>query len=354
MIVPVLKVFILTTASFGAAFLASPVLTHFLYKYKCWKKSVRTKSSDGSDTPIFASLHKDKETKTPRMGGLLIWIPTLLIAAIFFVLAFLFPDSHVAKLNFVSRSQTWIPLFTLFAASMLGLFDDILVIKGIGPIKKGAGITFRVRALIVTLIGLVGAYWFYFKLGISSLHIPFVGDVSIGIWYIPLFVIVMIVLFSGGVIDGVDGLSGGVFASMFAAYAAIAFMKGQYDLAAFSGVVSGATLAFLWFNIPPARFYMTETGILGLTTTLSVIAFLTDTVFLLPFIGFIVFVEIASVAIQLASKKFLGRKVFLAAPIHHHFEAKGWPNYKVTMRFWLVSAVSIIVGLIIFMLDIAL
>jgi len=351
MIPSVLKIFILSATSFLVAFLSAPVLTHFLYKHKCWKKSVRTESSDGSATPIFSAIHKDKETQTPRMGGLLIWVTTLFIAFLFFFLAQFTNNEFIQKLNFLSRSQTWIPLFTLVSASILGLLDDIMVVKGWGPVKKGAGMAFRVRVLVVTFIGLFGAYWFYSKLGLSSLHVPFIGDWNLGIWYIPIFIVVMIVLFSGGVIDGVDGLSGGVFSAIFTAYASIAFLRGQYDLATFCAVVAGATLAFLWYNIPPARFYMTETGVLGLTTTIAVIAFFTDTVFLLPIIGFIIFLEIFSVASQLISKKFFGRKIFLSAPIHHHFEALGWPNYKVTMRFWIISAVGVVLGLVIFLLD---
>ena len=160
--------------------------------------------------------------------------------------------------------------------------------------------------------------------------------------------IVMLALFSGSVIDGIDGLSGGIMASIFSAYAGIAFFQNQIDLAAFCAVIVGGILAFLWFNIPPARFYMTETGILGLTTTLAVVAFLTQSVIVLPIIAFPLFVASGSVIIQQLSKKFRnGKKVFLVAPIHHHFEALGWPSYKVTMRFWVLSMVSAALGMII-------
>ena len=157
----------------------------------------------------------------------------------------------------------------------------------------------------------------------------------------------MILLFSSGIVDGIDGLSGGVFASIFAAYGGIAFFRGQIDIAAFCGVILGALLAFLWFNIPPARFYMGESGMLGLTTSLTVVAFLTDSIFVLPLIGFILMVEVASDIIQFLSKRFRGKKVFLIAPIHHHFEAIGWPSYKVTMRFWIISSVAAIIGMVV-------
>lgn len=345
------KVLLLTTAAFLFAFFLAPIVTKYLYKYKAWKKKPRTESSDGSATPIVARLHGKAETSTPRMGGILIWGTVFLFAMLILGISSITANPFWDNLNFVSRSQTWIPLFALVAASLLGLVDDILVVKGIGPINKGAGLTFRMRLLVVLLIGIVGAYWFFFKLGFNALHVPFVGDFTIGLWYVPLFILVTLVVFSGGVIDGVDGLAGGTFAAIFAFLAGAAFYNGQYDLATFCGVIIGALMAFLWFNIPPARFYMSETGSLGLTVTIAVVAFFTNTVLLLPIYAFLLFVEIASVGIQLTSKRFRGKKVFLAAPIHHHFEAIGWPKYKVTMRFWLVAIVSAGVGYILFLLD---
>ncbi|MBM3206419.1 MAG: phospho-N-acetylmuramoyl-pentapeptide-transferase, partial [Candidatus Staskawiczbacteria bacterium] len=197
------------------------------------------------------------------------------------------------------------------------------------------------------LIGLIGALWFYFRLEWDVISIPLLGQFSIGIWYIPLFIIVMVASWSGGIIDGLDGLSGGTFASIFGAFAVISFSQGKVDLAAFCAVIGGTILAFLWFNIPPARFYMTEVGILGLTTTMSVVAFLTDSVAVLPIIAGLLVVEVGSVVIQLLSKKFRGKKIFLSAPIHHHFEAIGWPAYKVTMRFWIIGIVLAIIGVVI-------
>jgi phospho-N-acetylmuramoyl-pentapeptide-transferase len=229
------------------------------------------------------------------------------------------------------------------SGSILGLIDDILQIFGKGK-YIGGGLSLKVRLFVVFLIGLIGAFWFYFKLGWRTLHIPGVGDFEIGIWYIPFFVLVMMATYSGGVIDGLDGLAGGAFASIFGAYAAIALARGQINIAAFCSTILGTILAFLWFNIPPARFYMGETGILGLTATLTVVAFLTDSVLVLPIIGFLLVIESGSVILQLLSKKFRKKKIFLAAPIHHHFEAKGWPHYKVTMRFWVIGIVMAIIG----------
>ncbi|MBU1160053.1 phospho-N-acetylmuramoyl-pentapeptide-transferase, partial [Patescibacteria group bacterium] len=199
----------------------------------------------------------------------------------------------------------------------------------------------------VILIGLLAAWWFYSKLEVSSIIIPFAGEINLGLFFIPVFVITMLAMFSGGVIDGLDGLSGGIMAAIFASFSGIAFFQNQIDLATFCGVITGATLAFLWFNIPPARFYMGETGMLGLTITLTVVAFLTKSALVLIIIAFPLLVASGSVIIQMISKKYFHRKVFLVAPIHHHFEALGWPSYKVTMRFWVISIILAIIGMVI-------
>lgn len=344
----VIKVFVLGAVAFLVAFLTTPVLTNFLYKHKLWRKTVRQKALDGSEIPIFHQFHAEGETRIPRFGGLLIWVPTLAISFILFFLAEI--DGFVfQKLNFLNRSQTWLPLFTLVAASLLGLLDDILQISGKGK-YIGGGLSLRWRLVIVAGIGLVGGWWFYQKLGWSSVHIPGNGDIEIGAFMVLFYVLVMLATYSGGVIDGLDGLAGGVFGIIFAAFSAIALFNNQVDLAAFCAVIVGTLLAFLWFNIPPARFYFGETGILGLTATLTVVAFLTNSVLVLPVIGFLLVIESGSVILQLLSKKLFHRKLFLAAPIHHHFEAKGWPSYKVTMRFWVVGMVMALVGITIRML----
>lgn len=339
----VIKIFALGAFGFSLAFLLTPVLTHFLYKYKLWKKVVRDKTIDRGEMPIFKKFHGEGETSIPRFGGLLIWITTLILIFLFFGISKVTNIWWLQKLNFLSRPQTWLPLFTLISASLLGLADDILQVFGRGK-YIGGGLSLKKRLFLVFLIGLIGGLWFYFKLDWRTLHIPGVGDLRIGLWYIPFFVLVMMATYSGGVIDGLDGLAGGAFASIFGAYATIALFRGQVDLAAFSAVILGTILAFLWFNIPPARFYMGETGILGLTTTLTVIAFLTDSVLVLPVIGLLLVLESASVILQLLSKKFGKKKLFLAAPIHHHFEARGWPHYKVTMRFWVIGIIMAIIG----------
>ncbi len=353
----VIKVALLGALGFLLAFSATPFLTSILYKYQLWRKTVRTKALGGGETPFFQKFHGEGEVHTPRFGGVLVWIVPPVLAFLFWILSFS-RYWWFEKLNFLTRSQTWLPLATLLAASTVGFIDDLIqVVATPSNIflkalwEKAAkhiagGLSLKFRFLLVLLIGLVGAWWFFFKLGWTTLYIPMVGNFDIGIWYIPFFVLVMLATYSGGVIDGLDGLSGGAFASIFAAYGVIAFSRGQTDIATFSMAIVGTLLAFLWFNIPPARFYMGETGMMGLTATLTVVAFLTDSVLVLPVIGFLLVIESGSVILQLISKKLFRRKLFLAAPLHHHFEALGWPHYKVTMRFWIVGVVAAIMGII--------
>ena len=347
-LIDVVKVFVPSAVAFFLGIAGTPILTHYLYKHKMWKKRPGKETGlGGGGTPIFNKLHKERDTGTPRMGGVVIWGSALFTVFALWALARIFPSGITEKLDFLSRNQTWLPLFTLVSASLVGLADDYFLVKGTGKYMAG-GISLRFRIGIVCAIGAVGAWWFFAKLGVSAVYVPFWGDIDLGVFFIPFFIAVMLALFSGGVIDGIDGLSGGVMAVIFSAYTVIAFFHGQIDLAAFGAAVVGATLAFLWFNIPPARFYMSETGILGLTTTLTVMAFLTNAVLLLPIIAFPLLITTLSNIIQVSSKKLRGgKKVFLVAPLHHHFEALGWPPYKVVMRYWVIAVICAVIGLII-------
>ena len=344
MLLNLVKIFLPTVVAFLIGLFITPTATHFFYKYKMWKKYSRNESTFSE----FQKIHKqEEELKTPRVGGIIIWVSILFSTLVFYLISILFPTEITEKINFLSKNQTLIPLFVLLFGSFLGLWDDLMQIYGTGKIAHDNVSWRKWKALLVIIISFLIGFWFYYKLGMISIHIPFGGEMYLGILIIPFFIIVALATFSGGVIDGLDGLSGGVLASIFAAYSMIAFANNQIDIAAFSAVVTGATLAFLWFNIPPARFYMGETGIIGLTITLATLAFLTDSVLILPIVAMPLVVSSGSVLLQMISKKLRnGKKIFRLAPIHHHFEALGWPSYKVTMRFWILSAVSSVIGII--------
>jgi phospho-N-acetylmuramoyl-pentapeptide-transferase len=345
MLADLVKIFIPTALAFFIGLALTPIATHFFYKYKMWKKFSR----NGEVTsPEFHKIHNEKEElNTPRAGGIIIWVSVLLTTCLFYLGFVFFPSETSEKMNFLSRNQTFIPFFTLLLGSLLGLWEDSIQIFGNGTLARDDKAWRKWKALIISLIALLIGYWLYYKLGMDSVHIPFDGDLYLGVLIIPFFIIVALATFSGSVIDGIDGLSGGVLAAIFASYSIIAYTNNQIDIATFCGVTTGAILAFLWFNIPPARFYMGETGMMGLTITLATLAFLTNTVLILPIIAMPLVITSASDIIQMASKRWRGgKKVFLLAPIHHHFEAIGWPSYKVTMRFWVFSVVFAIIGVI--------
>ncbi|PIT94847.1 phospho-N-acetylmuramoyl-pentapeptide-transferase [Candidatus Falkowbacteria bacterium CG10_big_fil_rev_8_21_14_0_10_39_9] len=340
-----IKIIFLSTLAFVFAISWTPLLTNILYKYKLGKQ-IRNSGS----TPIFSELHAHK-AGTPTMGGVLMWGTLLVFILFFYVIGKIIPIDILKNLNFLTQKETFLPLGALIFSALIGLIDDWLDVRGKG-MMGGGGLKMRHRLWLYTIIAVCGALWFYFKLDWTVLHVPFLGNYEIGWWYIPIFILVIVATsFSVNETDGLDGLAGGTLLVSYVAYGIIAFSMGRYDLAAFCGVLMGAMLAFLWFNIAPARFYMGDTGSMSLGVTLGIIALLTNNIFILPFIGFVFVLESGSVIIQLLSKKFRHKKVFLSAPIHHHYQAIGWPETKVVMRFWLIAAVMASVGLMIFLLD---
>lgn len=343
----IIKVILPAILAFGIGLGITPILTHYLYKYKVWKKIPGKTAVDGTEAKEFNRMHAAREHVVPRMGGVVIWASVLITISIISLLATIFPNAATIKLGFLSRSQTWIPLFVLILGSLVGLANDALDV-----FSHGNGISLKRRLLFVIAIsGFVG-WWFYDKLDVTGINIPFGGTFEIAWLIIPFFIILSLALYASGVIDGIDGLSGGVFMTIFAAYTGIALYQNQIDLAAFSATLLGGLLAFLWFNIPPARFFMTETGTMGLTLTLATVAFMTDSlgggigIAALPIIGALLVATVASNILQLLSKKFRGKKLFRVAPLHHHFEAIGWPSYKVTMRYWILAIIFGFIGFI--------
>ena len=340
---PLIKIFSLSTLSFLIALIWVPFLIRFLKKHNMGKQ---IRESDS--TPIFSKMHQIK-SGTPTMGGILIWGTTLILIFLFFCLAKLTHLPIFEQLNFLTQRETLLPLGALIASALVGIGDDYLNVKKIG--SHGGGLKVKHRLIIYTLIACFGALWFYFKLSWSTIHIPFFGNYDIGyLWYSLLFIFVMIATaFSVNEIDGLDGLAGGTLLFSFVAFGVIAFVLERVNLATFCGVISGALLAFLWFNVYPAKFFMGDTGAMSLGITLGIIAMLTNTFLLLPIIGFLFMIESLSVIVQISSKKFLHKKVFLSSPIHHHLEARGWLEPQIVMRFWIIAGVTAIIGLIILM-----
>ncbi len=343
----IVKVMLPAVTAFGIGIAITPIITHYLYAFKAWKKRPGKVALDGTTAVEFNRLHEAGEHRTPRMGGIVIWGSVLLTICGIALLAALYPSAATLKLDFLSRDQTWIPLMTLFVGALVGFVSDLFDIRGV------VGLSIAQRLAIIVLLSSFIGWWFFAKLDMTAIGVPFFEPLYIGPLIIPFFILASIALYASGVIDGVDGLSGGVFASVFASYAIIAFSQNQIDVAAFAATVVGALLAFLWFNIPPARFYMTETGTMALTLTISVLAFMTDTVgdgvgiAVLPIIGALLVLTVLSNVVQIASKKLRNKKVFRVAPLHHHFEAIGWPGYKVTMRYWVLSVIFAFLGVII-------
>ncbi len=344
-----LKVISTALLAFLIAFFSTPLLSHLLYKKKLGIK-IKEKSVDGKKLTFVNELHRHKNG-TPTMGGVLVWLTVLILIYashyLFPLLASWLDINFIARLDFFSRSQTWLPLFVLVSAGILGLVDDFMSVRGLGS-NKGGGMRFAIRFGWLIFISFLGAWWFFYKLGWDQIHIPALGDFSLGFWYIPLFIFVIIfTAISSNETDGLDGLNGGILAIAFSSFTLISYFQNKMDLASFCAALSGALLAFLWFNIYPARFFMGDTGAVSLGMTLGIIAMLTNSALVLFLIVFVYVLESGSVAIQLFSKKFFKRKVFLAAPLHHHFEAKGWPETKVTMRAWIITLVTAFLGVII-------
>lgn len=322
------RIFLLASGSFVMAMALTPVLTHFLFKYRIGKRLRTHGMFTGKKTEVFQSLHQIKEG-TPTMGGLLIWVTVAVLTLVF---------------NF-SRAETYLPLFTIVTVGIIGAVDDLFNVRGIGA--AGGGLRERHKMIFQILIGMLGAWWFYNKLGFSVLHVPGVGNYDIGWAYVPLFIIALVATTNAvNITDGLDGLAGGLLAIAFTAFGVLSYYNGLFALAAFCGTVGGALLAFLWFNIYPARFFMGDTGSMALGATLAVVAALNDALLVLPVIGFVFVLETLSVLVQLSWRLGFKKKLLRSAPIHHHFEAIGWPETKVTMRFWIIGSVCAVLGVV--------
>ncbi|MBR2726190.1 phospho-N-acetylmuramoyl-pentapeptide-transferase [Candidatus Saccharibacteria bacterium] len=320
---------LLALASFIISMLLTPIYTHFAYKYKFWKKQ-KTTTVDGTDLPVMRKLHAHKFKHVfPTMAGLIGVVTVTVVTWIFNL----------------DRGQTWLPLAGFLGGAFVGVVDDCINIFGSG--RGAAGLRGPVKFAMITAVGLALGWFFAFKLGWTTMLIPFAGDFTVG-------PIVMMLIFAFAVVatsnsvnisDGLDGLSGGLAMLAYGAYGIIALMQGNLLLFGFCLTVVGWLLAYIWFNVPPARFMMGDTGSFALGAGLGVVAMMTNSFLLLPVIGLPFVIETGSSILQLLSKKLFHKKIFLSAPLHHHLEAIGWGEAKIVMRFWIIAGVCAIMGI---------
>lgn len=329
-----IRILLLGFLGFLTSMLITPLYTALAYRGHWWKKP-RSQAITGETATVFNHLHAAKHKRH---------IPTM--AGIIFVLS----TAVVTLLTNLSRPETWLPLAAMVGAGLIGLIDDVINIRGLGGAL--AGLKTKVKAFLLFMVGLTGGWWFFAKLDVTSVHIPLADvQLQLGWLIIPLFALVIFSTASAvNFTDGLDGLAGGLLTSAFGVYAIIAFLEGRLGVAAFCLTIVGALLSYTWFNIFPARFFMGDVGSFALGTALGVVAMLTDTIVLLPIIGMVFVAEAGSVILQIFSKKLRGgKKIFKSTPFHFHFQANGWPETKVTMRFWIIGQVSAVLGLILFL-----
>lgn len=322
------QLFVISVGAFLLAMILTPFYTYLAYRYRFWKKQ-RTTSTNGDLLEIFNKLHANKFRRNiPTMAGI---IGVLAIALITFVFNF-------------DRAETWLPLAALLGGAAVGLIDDVINLRSNG--HGVAGLRSSIKFTMIVAIGLVLGWYFFTKIGIDTVHVPFIGSIAIGWLIVPLFAFVVTATGNAvNISDGLDGLAGGLLGISFAAFGIIAMLQGNMHLAAFCFTVVGALLSYLWFNIYPARFFMGDVGSFAYGVALGVVAIMTNSLLLLPVIGLLFVIEAGSSLLQISAKKFLKRKIFISAPIHHHLEAIGWPETKVTMRFWVIGCVAASFGL---------
>ena len=332
-------------ATFLVWFIISPFYINFLQKLKLWKQ-IREESITGKAFEFF-KLHSHK-WGTPTMW----WAMILITVFLMVLISIVFQQFWIINNSLLNQKETYLSLFTLFAVWVLWWVDDYMNIKGIGKTKW---ISAKFKMFWLLLFAITGSWWFYDRLGWSEilLKLPYLPGFEIGILFIPLFIFIIVwAANSVNITDGLDGLAGWLLLFAYAVYGYITFDQWLFLLSTLCVSICGALIAFLWFNIKPAKFYMWDVWSLALWANLWLMALLTNTLAILCIVGLIFILETLSVIIQISSKKLRnGKKVFKIAPFHHHLEACGWWEETVVFRLWLVGLILSVVAVIFYILQ---
>jgi phospho-N-acetylmuramoyl-pentapeptide-transferase len=272
---------------------------------------------------------------TPTMGGMLI-----VVVVMFLAMAMRLEDE-----------STLTPMLTLVGVGILGAIDDFV------NVRTGFGVRGRYKLVWQTVVAILAAIYIQRHYDLTGINVPLVGQFEIPLVFLVLFIAFAIVAASNAVnlTDGLDGLASGVLVFSFVAYLLIALVAvpglklSQPELAVFCALLIGALMGFLWFNVHPAQIFMGDAGALALGATLAVVAVVTGQLLLLVIIGLVFVAETVSVILQIGSYQLRGKRIFRMAPLHHHFELLGWAEEKITLRFWIVSALAGLLGFSLFL-----
>ena len=332
-------------SSFLLNFILIVPFINFLYQLKFQRQQQKTKDFLDRPTPIFDRFNKHKHG-TPIGGGILILLTTVFVFFFFILMYSIFKKNIFS--NYPSAiSETMIIILSFLSFGILGFLDDF---KKIFPLKKGQffGLRFRHKFVIELILSLIISYLLFFNLKISIIYIPFFGVFDISYFYI-LFSSFVILAFANAVnvADGLDGLASGILLFALMGFWVISRSILDVPTSLFIAAWLGGLMAFLYFNIYPARIFLGDTGSLSFGATFAVIGLILGKAFALPIIGGVFIIEIGSSLIQIIGKKYLHRKILPVAPFHLYLQKKGWEEPKIVMRLWLVSIIFVIFGLMI-------
>lgn len=334
-----------TLISFILNFVLIVPFIDYLYKIKFQRARQETKDIFNQPTPIFDKYHQHK-TGIPVGGGILIVFSTLFLFSFFISLFIIFRKG--LQSNYPSMfNEIKILVFTFLSFFLLGIYDDLKKIFFWGK-QRFFGLRMRYKLIIEIVLALIVSYWLFNDLKINIIYIPFFGVYKISYFYI-LFATFVIVAFANAVnvTDGLDGLAGGVLMIALMGFWVVARSILDVPSSIFIAVWLGGLLAFLYFNIYPARLFLGDAGALSFGATFAVIGLILGKTFVLPIIGGVFVIEIFSSLLQILAKRFIKRKIMPVSPFHLWLQLKGWEEPKIVTRLWLVSILFVIVGLMI-------